>query len=179
MGGRPQGSTGEDQRHSRREINVLCLLTDQETVIRSEATSIDEYLDELPEARRPQMEAVRQMILANLPKGYEEIIAWGMIAYVVPLAVYPGTYNGKPLMYAALANQKHHMALYLTSIYMEEASKASFERAYRASGKRYDVGKSCVRFRSLDDLPLDLIAETIASTPVAKLVAKAKAVREE
>ena len=147
--------------------------------MRSEATSIDEYLDELPEARRVQMEAVRQVILANLPEGYKEIIAWGMIAYVVPLAVYPDTYNGKPLMYAALANQNHHMVLYLTSIYMDEASKTSFERAYRASAKRYDVGKSCVRFRSLDDLPLDLIAEAIASTPVAKFVARANAVREE
>jgi len=148
------------------------------TVMRSEATRVDEYLDELPEDRRLLIQAIRRVILANLPAGYEEVMAWGMITYEVPLAVYADTYNGKPLMYAALASQKHHIALYLTSIYMDEASRASFERTYRATGKRFDVGKSCVRFRTLDDLPLDLIAETIAATPVAEFVAKAKAARK-
>ena len=146
--------------------------------MRSEAASIDEYLHDLPEARRLQMEAIRQVVLANMPEGYEEIIAWGMIAHTIPLAMYPDTCNGQPLMYAALANEKHHMALHLTTICMDEASKASFERIYRASGRRYGVGKSCVRFRSFDDLPHDLIAKTIASTPMTEFVAKAKAVRK-
>ena len=98
---------------------------------------------------------VREVILKHLPVGYEEAINWGMITYQVPLETYPDTYNKKPLMYAALASQKHHMAIYLTGIYMDPDSKQSFEDTYRATGKRYDVGKSCVRFRKLDDLPLE------------------------
>ena len=86
-----------------------------------------------------------------------------MITYQVPLAVYPDTYNKKPLMYAALANQKNHMAVYLTGIYMDEKLYQGFEKKYRETGKRYDVGKSCVRFRKLEDLPLDLIGESVAA----------------
>jgi hypothetical protein len=97
-----------------------------------------------------------------------------MIAYQVPLETYPDTYNGEPLMYAALASQKNHMAVYLTGIYMEDEKRATFEEAYRATGKRFDVGKSCVRFRKLEDLPLDLIGETIASTSVDDFVARVR-----
>ncbi|MGI9584813.1 MAG: DUF1801 domain-containing protein, partial [Acidimicrobiia bacterium] len=82
--------------------------------MRSDATSVDQYLAELPDDRRAAIETVRDTILANLPDGYEEAMNWGMITYQVPLATYPDTYNGKPLMYAALASQKHHMAVYLT-----------------------------------------------------------------
>jgi hypothetical protein len=93
---------------------------------------------------------------------------WGMIAYQIPLATYPDTYNKQPLMYAALASQKQHMAIYLTGIYTSDTSRKAFEKAYKATGKRFDVGKSCVRFRTLDDLPLELIGKTIASiTPQA------------
>jgi hypothetical protein len=73
-------------------------------------------------------------------------------------------------MYAALASQKNHMAVYLLGIYSSEAARADFEAAYKATGKRFDVGKSCVRFRKLDDLPLDLIGKTIASMGVADLI---------
>jgi len=146
--------------------------------VRSYAATVDEYLDELPDDRRRQIEAVRRVILANLPEGYEESMAWGMIAYQVPIALYPDTYNGKPLLFAALASQKHHMALYLTSIYLDDESRNAFEQEYRATGKRYDVGKSCVRFRSLSDLPLPLIGRAIASTPIAEFVAKVKASRK-
>lgn len=138
--------------------------------MRSEATTVDQYLSELPEDRRSALEAVRDTILENLPAGYEEAMNWGMIAYQVPLERYPDTYNGQPLMVAALASQKNHMAVYLTGIYMSEASREAFEAAYRATGKRFDVGKSCVRFRALEDLPLDLIGETIASVPVERLI---------
>jgi len=132
--------------------------------MRSEATTVDEYLANLPQDRRTAIETVRDTILANLPNGYEEALNWGMITYQVPLTTFPDTYNGKPLMYAALASQKNHMAVYLTSIYALPDQAAGFEAAYRETGKRYDVGKSCVRFRKLDDLPLDLIGETIAAT---------------
>ena len=131
--------------------------------MRSVAESVEEYLSKLPEDRRVALNAVRQVILSNLPKGYEEAMNWGMITYQVPLAVYPDTYNKKPLMYAALSSQKNHMAVYLIGIYMDDKLRREFETKYRATGKRYDVGKSCVRFRKLDDLPLKLIGPAIAA----------------
>lgn len=139
--------------------------------MRSEATSVDEYLANLPEERRVAVETVRDTILTNLPDGYEEKMNWGMITYQVPLEVFPDTYNGQPLMYAALASQKNHMAVYLTSVYALPGKAEEFEAAYRATGKRYDMGKSCVRFRKLDDLPLDLIGRTIAAVDLKTFVA--------
>ncbi len=138
--------------------------------MRSEATTVDQYLTELPDDRREAIETVRETILANLPDGYEETMNWGMITYQVPLATHPDTYNGQPLMYAALASQKNHMAVYLTSVYAIPGKAEAFETAYRATGKRYDMGKSCVRFRTIDDLPLDLIGETIAAVDVETFV---------
>jgi hypothetical protein len=91
---------------------------------------------------------------------------FGMIGYCVPLDRYPRTYNRQPLNYAALASQKHHMAVYLNNIYGDPELERWFTEAYRATGKRLDMGKSCVRFRRLEDLPVDLIAEAIAKTSV-------------
>jgi hypothetical protein len=99
---------------------------------------------------------------------------WGMITYQVPLEVYPDTYNKKPLMYAALANQKNHMAVYLTGIYMDEQLNREFEEKFHQTGKRYDVGKSCVRFRKLDDLPLPLIGESIKALEMEEFVKRTK-----
>jgi len=138
--------------------------------MRSEATSVKEYLSELPDDRRKAVKAVRKVILENLPAGYEEVMNWGMITYQVPLKTCPDTYNGQPLMYAALASQKNHMAVYLTGIYMSEDGRKRFDAAYKATGKRFDSGKSCVRFRTLEDLPLPLIGETIASLEVDEFV---------
>jgi len=114
------------------------------------------------------------MILEHLPKGYEEAMNWGMIAYQVPLETCPDTYNGQPLMYAALAAQKNHNAVYLTAIYMDDKARRAFEKAYRATGKRLDVGKSCVRFRNLEDLPLQVIGDAIASLQVNEFVNRVK-----
>ena len=140
--------------------------------MQSDATTVAQYLAELPADRRAAIEAVRQTILANLPAGYEEAINWGMITYQVPLDRYPNTYNRQPLAYAALASQKHHMAVYLTGIYADDETRQAFEAAYRATGKRYDVGKSCVRFRKLDDLPLALIGESVARFGVDEFIAQ-------
>jgi uncharacterized protein YdhG (YjbR/CyaY superfamily) len=140
--------------------------------VQSKAATVDEYLSELPDERRDAIRKVRQTILDNLPQGYEEAMNWGMITYQVPLETCPDTYNGQPLMYAALASQKNHMAVYLTGIYMSEEARSRFEAAYKATGKRLDVGKSCVRFRKLDDLPLHLIGECIASEEVEGFVAR-------
>ncbi len=140
--------------------------------MQSDATTVADYLAELPADRRTALEAVRQAILSNLPPGYEEAMNWGMIVYQVPMARYPDTYNGQPLAYAGLASQKNHMAVYLMGIYADEAIRERFETTYRATGKRYDVGKSCVRFRKLEDLPLALIGESIAAFSVDEFVAR-------
>lgn len=145
--------------------------------MQSDATTVSQYLAELPADRRAALEAVRRTILANLPAGYEEAMNWGMITYQVPLARYPDTYNGQPLAYAGLASQKNHMAVYLTGIYMDDEARQRFEAAYRATGKRYDVGKSCVRFRKLDDLPLALIGESVAFLGVDEFLARVEQVR--
>jgi len=145
--------------------------------MQSNAKDIKSYLAELPDERRSAIETVRQVILDNLPAGYEEVMNWGMITYQVPLQDYPDTYNGKPMMYAALASQKNHMAVYLTSIYANDSSRQAFEDAYRQTGKRFDAGKSCVRFRKLDDLPLDLIGQSIASCRMPEFIRRVKALQ--
>jgi hypothetical protein len=132
--------------------------------LRSTATTVEQYLGELTPERRAAVEGVRAVIVENLPEGYEEGMQYGMIGYHVPLARYPETYNGQPLAYAALASQKRYLSLYLYSVYADRES--SFREAYRQTGKRLDMGKCCVRFRSLDDLPLELIGRTVGATPV-------------
>ena len=134
--------------------------------MRSDAETVDQYLAELPEDRREAIARVRYVVLANLPDGVVEVMNWGMISYEIPLATYPDTYNGQPLMFAALASQKRHMALYLHSIYADEGERELFEQAYRKTGKRMDIGKSCVRFRNLADLPLDVVADAVAAVDV-------------
>ncbi|MCY3757368.1 MAG: DUF1801 domain-containing protein, partial [Acidobacteria bacterium] len=113
---------------------------------RSSAATVEEYLQELPEERAETLRAVRRVILQHLPPGYVETMNWGMICYEVPLARCPDTYNKQPLMFAGLASQKHHMGLYLMCVYSHQGSRAEFEEKFRASGKKLDMGKSCVRF---------------------------------
>ncbi len=138
--------------------------------MRSDATTVDGYLESLPDDRRKAISEVREVILANLPDGYEEAMNWGMITYQVPLETYPDTYNDQPLMYAGLASQKNHMAVYLTGVYTSDGDRTVFEEEYRATGKRLDMGKSCVRFRKLDDLPLDVVGHAIAAHNVGSFI---------
>ena len=138
--------------------------------MRSDATTVDGYLESLPDDRRKAISEVREVILANLPDGYEEAMNWGMITYQVPLETYPDTYNDQPLMYAGLASQKNHMAVYLTGVYTSDGDRTAFEEEYRATGKRLDMGKSCVRFRRIDDLPLDVIGRAIAAHSVDSFI---------
>ena len=143
----------------------------------SAAATAAEYLAGLPAERRAVVSALRDVVLRALPAGYEERTGWGMLTYVVPLARYPQTYNGQPLLYAALAAQKSHYALYLTAPYQSEAELARLRDGFARAGRRLDMGKSCVRFRRLEDLPLDVVAESIASTPPDAFVAQYEASR--
>lgn len=150
--------------------------------MKSNATTVKEYLAELPEDRRAGILAVRKVILANLPKGYQEGMQWGMICYSVPLALYPRGYGENkevPLPYLALASQKNYMALYLMNIYAKGGQESWFAKEYKATGKKLDMGKGCVRFKKLDDLPLEVIAKAVALTPMKEWIATYSASREK
>jgi len=134
------------------------------------AQSPDEYLDDLPADRRAAIAAVRAVVRKNLPKGYSEFVSWGMLNYGIPLSRFPNTYNGQPLCYAALAAQKNYCSLYLMSVYGDKKHEARLRDGFKAAGKKLDMGKSCVRFKSPDDLPLDVVGELIASVPVEKWI---------
>ncbi|MCV9388443.1 DUF1801 domain-containing protein [Reichenbachiella ulvae] len=142
--------------------------------MQSKAETVEAYLEELAEDRRNQISQVREVILQHLPKGMEENMNWGMISYEIPLSVFPNTYNKKPLMYAALASQKNHMAVYLSGIYCDPQLQKEFEEAYRASGKKMDIGKSCVRFKKVDDLPLDVIGKAISALTLEQFISLQK-----
>jgi hypothetical protein len=146
---------------------------------RSQATSIEEYLAELPEERRAVIAAVRAAILKHLPRGYREGINWGMIAYEVPLERYPNTYNKQPLGYVCLAAQKNYYALYLNAVDAGSERERSLRVEFANAGKKPDMGKSCIRFKALDDLNLDAIGRVIAETPVETLIARYEASRKK
>lgn len=138
---------------------------------RSNAATVDEYMDELDDDAAEVVETVRATILEHLPDGYVETMRWGMIAYEVPLEVSGPTYNDQPLMYAALARQARHYAVYLTGPWSDaDGALQDFREAYLATGKKLDMGKSCVRFKRLDDLPLDVVGEEIARLDVDEFV---------
>lgn len=143
----------------------------------SDAADVLEYLSGLPEDRRQGLEAVRAVILDRLPSGYQEVMNWGMITYEVSLSVYPDTYNGKPLMLAGLASQKRHMAVYLSCLYSFEDLNERIVGEWRARGTRLDMGKSCIRFKKLEHLELDLIGEAIGAVSMEDYVAQAKAIQ--
>jgi hypothetical protein len=129
----------------------------------------------LPEDRRGAIKAVRDVVRKHMPSGYKEGIEYGHISWSVPLSVYPDTYNGEPLCYAALASQKNHMALYLMCAYADGPIKQRLVAGFKAAGKKLDMGKSCIRFKKLDDLPLDVIADATGAIPMKKYVEIAKA----
>lgn len=132
-------------------------------MVQSKSSTVAEYLQSLTDQQREVISQVRSVILANLPDGYEETMNWGMISYEIPLAVFPKTYNKQPLMYAALAAQKNYYAVYLSMLYCgtDSSHEDWFRDAVRKAGKKLDCGKSCVRFKSIADLPLDVIGEAI------------------
>jgi hypothetical protein len=144
---------------------------------RLEASTPEDYIAQLPDDRRQAISAVRDVIRRNLPAGFEEGVDFGMLSYHVPLARFPGTYNGHPLGLAGLANQKNYMALYLNNVYGDRETETWFRERYAASGKKLDMGKSCVRFRRLEDLPLDVIGETIARTDLDRYLEHYRAAR--
>ena len=150
--------------------------------MQSKAKTVDQYLAELPPDRRDTINAVRKLILKNLPNGFEEVMQYGMIAYIVPFKLFPAGYHcdpSQPLCFAALASQKNYMAIYLTTVYGHKKTQEWFVKAYKASGKKLDMGKSCVRFKKLEDLPLNVIGQAIARVPVDKYIQAYQQSREK
>jgi Domain of unknown function (DU1801) len=142
-------------------------------MVQSKATTVKDYLAELPEDRRAAIQAVREVILENLDHEFEEGMQYGMIGYYVPHSVYPPGYHcdpRQPLTFAGLASQKNHMALYLMCVYGDQNHRTWFETEWKKAGKKLDMGKSCVRFKKLDDLALGVIGETIRRVTARKYI---------
>jgi hypothetical protein len=136
------------------------------------------YLKALSADQRETIAGMRRLILKHLPQGYKEAVNWGALTYEVPLTRLPDTYNKQPLCYVAIAAQKRFCSLYLMTTYGDAGKKKQLEDAFLQSGKRLDMGKACIHFRTLDDLPLPAIANIVASTPVDAYVAAYEKSRE-
>jgi hypothetical protein len=147
-------------------------------MVSSNAPTVDDYLADLPPERRSIVASVRDLVRRNLPEGYRETMNWGMISYEVPLERYPNTYNKQPLSYAALAAQKNNYTLYLNTVYQDGDRKKWLEREFKKAGKKLDMGKSCLHFKRLEDLPLDVIAKVIGGTPPEKFIEQYEASRK-
>jgi hypothetical protein len=148
-------------------------------MVSSKETTPAAYLASLPPERRKVIAAVRAVVKKRLPKGYVETMNWGMLSYEIPLSRYPDTYNKKPLMYLALAAQKNNYAFYMTGVSGNKPLMDKLAAAYKAAGKKIDMGKSCLLFKSLDELPLDVIGEIVASTPVEDRIKADEAGRQK
>ena len=141
--------------------------------MQAKATTVEQYLEGLPEDRRETLKAVRAVVLKSLDKDYSEGIQYGMIGYFVPHSVFPAGYHcdpKEPLPFASLGSQKSHMSLHLMCLYMKPETAEKFQAAWAKTGKKLDMGKACIRFKKLEDLPLELIADTIANTPARKYI---------
>ncbi len=147
--------------------------------MQSKAKTVTEYLAELPAERRAVIQALRKVINDNLGEGFAEGMQYGMIGYYVPHSVFPPGYHcdpEQPLPFAGLAAQKNAYGLYLFGLYQNEAELARFRKAWAASGNKLDMGKACVRFKSLDSVPLNVVGEAIGRVTVATYIAAYQAV---
>jgi uncharacterized protein YdhG (YjbR/CyaY superfamily) len=136
------------------------------------AATVAGYLAALPEERRAVVAAVRDAVRRRMPDGYEEALAWGAITWQVPLARYPDTYNEQPLCYVSLAAQKRHYALYLMCVYMNPELERRLRDGFARAGLKLDMGKSCVRFKRLEDVALDVVCDLIAATTPDEYIAR-------
>lgn len=146
-------------------------------MVSSKAPTPEAYIAELPPERAAFVSRLRDLVNANLPDGYVERMSWGMISWEVPPERYRDTYNGQPLVYAGLAAQKNHTALYLNCVYASAERSESMRSAWAAAGKKLDMGKSCLRFKRAEDVAEDVLAQTLRSIPVDRFIAEYEAGR--
>jgi hypothetical protein len=144
---------------------------------RSRPTTVKGYLESLPPDRRAVIAAGRKFVQANVPKGYTEFMNWGVINWGIPLTQFPNTYNGQPFTYVALAANKHNVSLHLMGCYANPKQIDFLRDEFKKAGKKFDMGKSCLHFRTLDDLDLKSVAKVIGSVTPAQFLAMYKKVK--
>lgn len=150
--------------------------------MQSKATTIAQYLKELPADRREAIEAVRKVILKNMDPGFQECMQYGMIGYSVPHSIYAEGYHcdpKQPLPFAALASQKNYMSLYFNAAYGDESEEAWLREAWAKAGKKLDMGKCCIRFKKLEDLPLDVVGQAFKRIRLPDYVRRYEKFRDE
>ncbi len=142
--------------------------------MQSQAKTPKQYLSELPEERKNPMEKLHKTISENLPEGFEETMSYGMLGYVVPHTIYPKGYHCDPklpLGFIAIASQKNFIALYHMGIYADKNLYDWFVSEYPKHCKtKLDMGKSCIRFKKMDDIPYDLIAQLVQKVAVQEWI---------
>jgi len=146
-------------------------------MFQNRATTVSEYLAGLSADRRAVVSKLRSFVKKHLPAGYQEQIGWGAITYAVPLKALPDTYNGEPLCYAAIAAQKNYYSLYLMAAYGDPDQAKWMAGEFKKRGKKLDMGKACLRFTCLDDIPLDVVGKVLASTPMDTYIARYRQAR--
>ena len=139
--------------------------------------AVSAFLAQLPAERRREVRRVRTLIRRHLPRGYEEVVSRNTLVYQVPLTQYAETYNGKPLWYVALSSEKSYLSLHLMSIYGDAKQAQRVKQGFLAAGKRLDMGKACIHFKTADDLPEHVIGAVVAGTPVERWIAIARSAR--
>jgi hypothetical protein len=139
------------------------LVPEEKSTMTIDAKSAEEYISKIPEDRQPIIRKLREVILSNLPGGFEEVIQYGMISYVVPHSVYPDGYHVDPkvpLPFMSIASQKNFIALYHSGVYTIPELKNWFVAEYPKFVKtKLDMGKSCIRFKNVNTIPFELIGE--------------------
>ena len=147
--------------------------------MQSKAKTVAEYIASLPEDRRQAIEVIRKVVRDNLSEDIEEGMTYGMIGYYIPHSVFPAGYHcdpKQPVPYAGLASQKNYMSLYLMSVYcgctpeMETNDAKWFREAWTKTGKKLDMGACCVRFKKIEDVPLDVVVHAIKRVPATKFL---------
>lgn len=139
-------------------------------MVSSRAKTVNQYIDELPVERKEIIKKLRSSIRKNLPSGYKEVMEFGMICYVIPLEKYPNTYNKKPLVYCALASQKQYVSLYLSCVYVDKKTRIEFEQSYQKSGKKLNAGASCIRFKTMQEIPFEVVNKAIRKFNVKQFI---------
>ncbi len=139
-------------------------------MVSSRAKTVNQYIDELPVERKEIVKKLRSSIRKNLPSGYKEVMEFGMICYVIPLEKYPNTYNKKPLVYCALASQKQYVSLYLSCVYVDKKTRIEFEQSYQKSDKKLNAGASCIRFKTMQEIPFEVVNKAIRKFSVKQFI---------
>lgn len=143
------------------------------------SVTVDDYLAGLSDNQRAALEPVRETVRKNLPRGYEEVMQGKYIAYVIPLSRFSKTYNGHALQYVALGAHKSYYTLYLMAPYGDRKELSKLQEGFRKAGKKLDMGKSCIHFKKPEDLPLDVIGESVARTSVDEYIRRYESARQK